>query len=197
MLPALLTACDIRRHWRCAVRSPPRFAHHGDHVIGHLAYRYGSRPCCEPSAHRVAAPFERLDEHRNRGQAVGIHHLAAERARIAQAPLQLDHLLEAGQLGGKAPAGELRRRGARRPRRANRAAKRAFTMSRVTRPMVSSVKVNCSTGSPAASTVTARSSMPLRVGVKAVAVAQIVARPKDDRLAFVARDARFSPSVMS
>ena len=43
------------------------------------------------------------------------------------------------------------------------AAWRDFTISGVTRPIASCVKVNCSTGLPDASTVTARTSMPLAV----------------------------------
>jgi hypothetical protein len=42
-----------------------------------------------------------------------------------------------------------------------REAWRDFTMSRVTPPMASCVNMNCSTCSPAASTVTAFSSMPV------------------------------------
>ena len=60
--------------------------------------------------------------------------------------------------------------------------------------MVSSVKVNCSTGSPAASTVTARSSMPLACRRRGGSRSADCRAAEHDRLAFVARDARFRPA---
>src|SRR5574339_387988 len=90
-----------------------RLAYHGHHVVGNLArIDVDGAHARKPGARRLALRFQRLDEHRDRRHAVGIHHLAG-RARLAEPALQLDDLLEAGQLLRQPPAGELRRRGGR------------------------------------------------------------------------------------
>src|SRR6185503_19133710 len=58
----------------------------------------------------IAPPFERLDEDRYRGEAVGEHYLP-DRAGLAQAALELGDLVEAGKLAREPPAGETRGRG--------------------------------------------------------------------------------------
>src|SRR6185436_14490723 len=71
-----------------------RLTHHGHHVIGDFAGIHVDRAhACHPRAHRLDPAFDRLDEHRDRGQAVRVDHLR-RRARIAQPALELHHLLE-------------------------------------------------------------------------------------------------------
>src|SRR5438093_3496269 len=58
------------------------FAHDGHHVIGDLAgINMDRAQAREAGARRVAARLQRLDEHRDRGEAVGIHHLP-DRPRV-------------------------------------------------------------------------------------------------------------------
>src|SRR6266850_2715798 len=52
------------------------FSHDGDHVIGDLAgINMDRAQAREPGARRLAARLQRLDEHRDCGEAVGVHHL--------------------------------------------------------------------------------------------------------------------------
>src|SRR5690349_13039177 len=85
-----------------------RLAHHRDHVVRDLAGVDVDRAHAGEAGARRAA-LERLDEHRHRGDAVGIHHLA-DGLRLELA-LELHDLAEARQLGMQAPAGERRGRG--------------------------------------------------------------------------------------
>src|SRR5882672_7500316 len=86
------------------------FSYDGHHVVRDLAgIDMDGAQAREPGARRLAARLQRLDEHRDRGEAVGVHHLT-DRLRFAHAPRQFDDLVEAGQLRGQAPAGEARRR---------------------------------------------------------------------------------------
>src|SRR5688572_14487350 len=65
-----------------------RFTNYRNHVIRNLSSIDVDRAHAgQAGAHRLAAPFHRFDEHRDRGKAVGIDHLAGG-ARLPQAPLQ-------------------------------------------------------------------------------------------------------------
>src|SRR5713226_4487369 len=102
-----------------------RLADHGHHVIGDFARIDVDRAHArETGAHHVAPALQRLDEHRYRGEAVRIHHLPYG-LRLAHAALELDDLVESGQLGGEPPAREMGRgrRGVFHPPGARRVAR--------------------------------------------------------------------------
>src|SRR5579859_4356875 len=87
-----------------------RFADDRDHVVRHLPRIDMDRAQArETRALGLAAPLQRLDEHRHGREAVGIHHLT-HRLRLAQPARELDHLVEPGQLRGETPAREARGR---------------------------------------------------------------------------------------
>src|SRR5438552_90886 len=87
-----------------------RLAHDGHHMVRHLACIDVDRAeARKAGARRLAARLQRFDEHRDGGEAIGIDHLA-DRVRFAHAARELNHLVEAGQLGREAPAGEPRDR---------------------------------------------------------------------------------------
>src|ERR1700741_2332001 len=72
-----------------------RLADHGHHVVGDFARINVDRAHAgKPGAHRIAASFERLDEHRHRSEAVRVDD-PPPRAGFAQPALQLDDLVKA------------------------------------------------------------------------------------------------------
>src|SRR5688572_1184666 len=167
-----------------------RLAHHGHHVIGDFAgIDMDCAHACKPRAHWIAAAFERFDEYRDRGQAVGIHHLAGG-TRLADAALELDHLVEAGQLAREAPAGETRRRGgrvldapfARGVPGAHHVARHPAE-GELREAELLDLFAGC------VERHRAQQHAGVDVGVKLVAVAQVVARAEHHRLAVVAGDA--------
>src|SRR4051812_42965468 len=102
-VPALLRTAELDGIGNALHARRRRFPDHGNHVLRHfLGIDMDGAHARQPRPHRVAAPFQRLDEHGHRRQAVRVNDLA-DRACLAQAALELGDFAEARQFARQPP----------------------------------------------------------------------------------------------